>query len=155
MQIDNSSRYIASETKRIQRVMYIADKFNGIDLSDIEQIYCYGDLPHVFIDMALKKDKRDSKLAHKLARHFMTEFKKHKRYTSDSLVYVATVDFVNGDCSGTDKITIEISGAVPATCKLVEREVTMTDEEYQQAVASIKRVKVVKEISCEGVNDNV
>lgn len=130
---------IKRDQERAALYIKLSSVFSGLDLFDVQSTYAFVSYSgKINVSFVLKEDRRDSKLAHKLAQRFGCDFKKEKSWDNQTLVYRAeTADFY-----------LEVSGAVPATCKVVEKEVALSEEEIAAAVANIKRTKIVREINC-------
>lgn len=144
-QIQDASETIDSNQRKIQAILKIDALLQGVDLSDAGYVWVnqYGD--KVYLEITLAKDKQDSRLAHKIAQHLMIDLSKSKSWSGDSLVY-------RGE---TEEIHVTINGAVPDTCELVTKEVALTEKEYQDRLAQVKRTKVVSEVVCSSADKGV
>ncbi len=144
---------ITTTSERIKVYFEAQTLLGDMDMTGVESIQVYrlwdGSIE---IDFTMSDTARDSKLVHRLTRKFGVNFDKEKSYTGTSLKYV-------GELREDDKRTLklEVNGVVPATCQVVETEVSLTAEEYAQEVAKLQkqmaeipRTKMVREIKCKG-----
>ena len=93
---------------------------------------------------------------HRLTRHFRVNFKKSLNYDKQSLVYEAELEKFVTDASGEEvktKYSFRVAGVVPATCKIVETETPLTEEEIEaaraKALADVQTVKINRQIVCD------
>ncbi len=150
--------YIKRRGEDIKRLMLLERVFQGISLADVSHFYQsglvteYDTLKQVSVNLTLKEDKRDSKLAHKIARKFHVKFTKAKAWYGDTLILNGTIPA--DDLHGIPEISITINGAVPATCKVVEKRTPMTEEEIEAAkaaaLAKVPTERVERVLVCGG-----
>ena len=130
---------IARDKERVKMYRELARVFKGVDLSDISYTYCWRQgNGKLFVEFSLDAEKRDSKVMHKIAQRLGISMTKEKSWNGESLVYRGENDLYR----------VEVSGAVPPTCTVVEREEALSEEEIAAALANIKRTRIVREISC-------
>ena len=136
-------------SKDIRTMLAINELLGDVDLSDVASHWVYQDAQGLIrVELALKDDKRDSKLAHALARKLSVRFTKGKAWDNSSL-------YLTADLPATDQrpaFRIKIEGAVPKTCEVRVVETPLTAEEFEaakvEALNNIKATKVTREIVC-------
>lgn len=90
---------------------------------------------------------------HALARKFRTKFRKQHNYDKTAIEYSATFE------RDGVKYRVKVDGVLPTSCRLVEREIPLSDEEIAEAkakaLASVKTVRVEREIVCKPAGQHV
>ena len=114
------------------------------EMADVSHlsINCYYDTPHV--DLYLREDAADSKLAHAMARALRCRFEKTLDYSQRSFVLSSTVDGLMWNIHG-----------YLGSCKLIQTEVPLTPEEYEAALNAVPKFHIKSRVECAGVGPDV
>ncbi len=153
IEVEQTSDRLKRLGKEIELNLIAHRLLEGIDLSDLSyhSLNQYDGQP-VHITLALESDKKDSRLPHKIAQRFHLKFEKKKDWSGESLEMHADMPADRILRPGIPPIHWEISGVVPKTCKMILREIPLTEEEIEkaraEALANVKTVRIEREISC-------
>jgi hypothetical protein len=143
---------IQDNVKRVERIaketkaLFQADElFGSVDLSDVAYTSVYIHSSGVLhVALTLKEDKKDSRLAHVLARKLDCTFLKSKDWSGEALQLKARNEAAMWE--------VIIEGVVPRTCEIIVTEEQLTAEEIETAraaaLASVSSVRVKREICC-------
>lgn len=149
---------IDSQNKKLALYRSVSKMFKGIEFPAGVNLYIhrytYGDEP-ILIEFTpgwRDEDVKDLRpFVHRLTRRFRVNFKKSLNYDKQSLVYEAELERFEGEVK--TKYAFRIAGVVPATCKIVETEIPLTEEEIAEARAKaleeVKTVRINRQIVCD------
>lgn len=142
--IGSLARDIKNQCERLELFQELDVIFEGIKLPADMYVYASklydGQLYVEFSPSSELKDVRP--FVHSMARKFHCKFKKEKSFNGASLVYQAEFEF-NGH-----SFDLKVSGVIPATCHVEEKEVPLTPEEIEEARANVPTTRKERKIVC-------
>lgn len=139
------------QSREIKALLLADTLLRDVDLSDVayHSVVQNADTYAVFITLNLDTEKKDSRLAHVLARKLGCKFLKSKSHWDKSTLDLKATIPAGDD---TPEYNITICGSVPSTCKIIVKEIPLTDEEIEakraEALANVLTVRTEREIVC-------
>lgn len=143
-----------SETYALYR--RVASDFDGV-VEIPENLYSYIHRAYdgaICLELSPESSRDDANLRpliHKFAQGCHIRFTKRKNYDNSALVYEAEFMFKGVT------YRLKITDVVPATCKVVEKHIPLSDEELaaaqREALNNVKSYRVEREIICDEPDD--
>lgn len=155
MNLEKSIKSVSDDIVRQSQRLALLERINQL-LSCVEfdgefnnYVTEYGGLIHVELYPCYGDDanKNLRPLVHEIAQKFGVKFDKSATYDGASIEYIASFE-VDGY-----RLRVKVTGVVPDTCKVVETEERLSDEEIEdarrEALESVKTTRITRKIVCD------
>ena len=154
--IDYMLRDIQRQAKKLATYRELEVIFAGVQFPEGIHTYVYDPSysendSEISIEFSSTGENKDIRpLVHQITRKLHAKFAKAKSYDGETLEYKTEVtiptDF--NRYRGDKKLSIKISGVVPASCRVEETEVPLTPEEIAEAHDNVRTTRIVRKLIC-------